>query len=111
MAKIKMVREWGRVDAFEVVDAVPAGFFVWNIGSHAPSGYVPLCEAVPGGGYKVNLGTLKAIKSRHAREILRAASAGGVTLEECRKRASDGDEWTRKRCAAALPYMEEITWN
>ena len=112
MAQVVKTNEWGRTDVFEVVDAVPAGFFVWNVGEHAPAGYIPLCESLPDDKWSVNLGTLKAIKNEHAAEILRAAGAGGTTLEKCRKKATcRRDEWARERCAAALPYMEEITWN
>ena len=102
---------YGRTDHYEIVDKVPAGFFVWNIGEHAPAGYVPLCESMPDDEWSVNLDTLKAIKHDHAREILRAAGAGGTTLAKCRKKARGSDEWVRKRCAEALPYMEQMTWN
>lgn len=111
MAQIVKTNEWGRTDIFEIVDAVPAGFQVWNIGEHAPKGYVPLCEPMPDDRWSVNADTLKAIKHDHAREILRAAGAGGVTLKKCRKRARSSNEWVRRRCAEALPYMEQMTWN
>ena len=41
MRQIIKTNEWGRTDVFEIVEAVPAGFKVWNIGDHAPAGYVP----------------------------------------------------------------------
>lgn len=124
MAEIVKDNGYGRTDHYEIVDAVPAGFFVWNIGEHAPAGYVPLCESMPDDEWSVNLDTLKAIKHDHAREILRAASYGGYTLKKCREIAAMGyagtldeyysfniDEYAMKRCAKALPYMEQMTWN
>ena len=125
MQTIKQTNKWGRTDVYEVVDSVPAGFMVWNIGEYAPAGYVPLVELLPGEDWQhnVNMDTLKAIKSDHAREILRAASCGGSTLAECEEIAAKGysgeldetlgrnaDEYAMKRCAAALPYMRAITW-
>lgn len=111
MAQVIKTNEWGRTDVFEIVDAVPAGFFVWPIGEHAPAGYVPLCESLPDDKWGVNLDTLKAIKSDHAREILSAAICGGKTPNKCKEIARGRDEYAAERCAAALPYMEEITWN
>ena len=111
MAEIIKDNGYGRTDRFEIVDAVPAGFFVWNIGEHAPAGYVVLCEWENKEEYTIKTSTLKAIKHDHAREIMRAAGAGGDTLARCRKRAHSSNDWVRGRCVEALPYMEDLTWN
>ena len=51
---------------FEVVDHIPLGYIVWNIGSHMIDGYLPLCrlkarQPFPG-GCEIEVDTLKAIK-------------------------------------------------
>lgn len=50
-----------RTDVFEVVDRIPAGYRVWNINLKDRSGYIPLCELLPG-TYSVNRETLKTIR-------------------------------------------------
>lgn len=63
---------------FRIVDSVPPGYEVWNIGSrHMPEGYLPLCrrsavQPFPG-GEAINVETLLAIKT------------DGVHLEPIRK--------------------------
>ena len=112
MAEIIKDNGYGRTDHYEIVDAVPAGFFVWPIGKHAPEGYVPLCESLPDDEWSVNLDTLKAIKNDHAETILKAAICGGKTLKQCEKiAAGGGDSYGSQRCIAALPYMRGMTWN
>ena len=44
----------GKTDTYEIVEAVPRGYMIWNIGSNAPEGYLPLCrpaqfQRFPGG--------------------------------------------------------------
>ena len=51
---------------FEIVDKIPALFFVWNIGENMGCDeYIPICEALHPGNkndYSINPNTLKAIK-------------------------------------------------
>lgn len=39
---------FGKVDVFEIVDKIPTGFFVWNIGDNMGHD-----EYISGGGYAV----------------------------------------------------------
>jgi hypothetical protein len=41
---------------FEVVNKIPAGYEIWNIGKNMVDGYIPLTEV---DGYEVNSETLK----------------------------------------------------
>lgn len=45
---------------FTIVDKVPAGYKVWNIGKHMPSGYIPYAQV--DSDCRVNTETLKALK-------------------------------------------------
>lgn len=31
-------------DVFEIVDTVPLGYSIWNIGHNMPDGYLPFCR-------------------------------------------------------------------
>lgn len=57
---------------FEVVNSIPAGYHVWNIGTNMIDGYLPLCEPIDSDMYTVNVDTLKAIKIDEAQTILAA---------------------------------------
>ena len=36
---------FGKVDVFEIVDKIPTGFFVWNIGDNmGHDEYIPVCQ-------------------------------------------------------------------
>lgn len=76
----------GKTDTFEVVEAVPVGYTIWNIGKNAPEGYLPLCrpsaqQPFPG-GRNIDPDTLKAIKIDGAEDILAAIGRGQDTLPE-----------------------------
>lgn len=55
-----------RNDIFEVVEKIPAGFFVWNIGENMGTDeYIPICEDLhpeDKDNYEINTRTLKAIR-------------------------------------------------
>jgi len=54
------VEKFGRKDVFEVVDKIPAGYVVWNIGDNMVDGYLPITMLKPG-TFEIRPETLKAI--------------------------------------------------
>lgn len=107
---------------FEIVDKVPYGYQVWNIGSMT-EGYLPLCKLSAfqpfEGARNVDIDTLKAIRCDNAAAVLRAASRGGHTLEQVKEmieRNAKAPKGTGRYddyliCKAALPAMQKMTWN
>lgn len=101
---------------YEIVDSIPHGFFVWNIGSHAPDGFVPLCENAGTGKYGINPDTLKAVRSDHADLILGCASSGARTPSEARDfldRANSGeiaDGWALDNVVRGYEHLCNLPW-
>ena len=67
---------------FQVVDFVPFGYEIWNIGKNMPKDYLPLCrlsayQPFPG-GRNIEVDTLKAIKIKGAQLILDAIGYGAL---------------------------------
>lgn len=111
----------GRV--FELVDFIPLGYEIWNIGEHMPDGYLPLCrlkavQPFPG-GREIEPNTLKAIKLDGAQTVLQAAALGLGTIEKAEKylkkhrnaKPGDSEEWIVQCVKAALPIMRQINWH
>lgn len=107
-------------NTFELVDRVPHGYFVWNIGKNMIDGYLPLCilassQPFPG-GQEINVNALKAIKCEGAQIILAAIGWGPETPEEMeryikrheRKRTHTMEV---ERMKKALPLMRQIWWD
>lgn len=61
-------------NTFQVVDSVPLGYVIWNIGNNMADGYLPLCQVGGPDGCQVNPDTLKAVKCDGAQTILDAAT-------------------------------------
>lgn len=107
---------YGKEDIFEVVDKIPALFFVWNIGDNmGHDDYIPLCEALNTGICSINPDTLKAIKLDKAEVlILRKAAGYGVNSKETALRAlnkaakSTMQKTTKQLAEKALPIFERI---
>ena len=106
---------------FEIVNKVPYGYEVWNIGSMT-EGYLPLCKLSAfqpfDGGRNVEIETLKAIRCEGADVIMKAASYGATTPEKAerlihRYSKNEGKSRSRtlERCKEALPYLKKIPWN
>lgn len=103
---------------FTVIDFVPVGYQIWNIGKNAPAGYLPLCKPKDN-SLKVETESLKAIKTEGAEIILAAIVGGQNTIESMEKyikryqRAKPGTYSYRQvqRMKAALPYMKQLKWN
>lgn len=120
MAKLKMEGNKIVVDSelcennihvFEIVEKIPAGFFIWNIGeSMGTHEYIPLCEDLHPENkddYSINPETLKAVKvSPDEWEKLNKAASVGVgnlkAAEKALKNKRRGYWSDRKRAAAEL---------
>ena len=54
------------IDVFEIVEKIPVGFFVWNIGENIGTyEYIPVCEDLhpeDKDDYSINPATLKAVR-------------------------------------------------
>ena len=109
------------VHTFEIVDFVPLGYEVWNIGSqNMPYGYLPLCRLKMvqpfDGGRDIETGTLKAIKIEGAHTILDAVGYGPCTLEAMEKFVAkyenkESYQWRIAKMKKALPIMKQIKWS
>lgn len=103
---------------YEIVDEIPAGYLIWNIGEHAPEGYLPLCKPLfpqPfSGAHRIDGDTLKAIKTEDAQVILKA-----VHIEDTlpametyvRRYGRSVRQGTRERvkcCREAIPALRKV---
>ena len=100
-----------RTDVFEIVDKIPAGFFVWNIGENMGTHeYIPVCEDLhpeDKNSFEINAATLKAVKVAPDEWIkLDKAAAWGIgnliQAEKALKSKRHGYTSDRKRAAAEL---------
>lgn len=105
---------------FELVDHVPLGYSVWNIGKNMADGYLPLCRLAARqpftGGRNIEVDTLKAIKCEGAQEILEAASLGARTPDEMERyieknKDNPAKQYEVARMKKALPYMRQLKWS
>lgn len=110
----------GKTDIYKIVEKIPFGFFVWNIGENMGSDeYVPLCQYLSPGikdDYSINPDTLRAIKlPKEEVELLREAAGWGVnSLETARKalksrRHSYMAEKKRESARKTIVIFERIT--
>ena len=109
-----------RKDVFEIVEKIPAGFFVWNIGDNMGlDEYIPICKDLHPGdkdNFEIDTASLKAIKLPiNEVKALRQAASWGVnskaTAEKALKSKRTGYNADRKRKAAAatIEIFERIT--
>ena len=109
-----------RKDVFEIVEKIPAGFFVWNIGDNMGlDEYIPICVDLhpeDKDSYEINASTLKAIKlSVEEVKALRKAASVGInskkTAEKALKSKRTGYNADRKRKAATatIDIFKRIT--
>ena len=103
---------------FEIVDFVPYGYKIWNIGKNMIDGYLPLVQAGGYDGCQVNTQTMKAIKIEGAQKILAAIGNGQQTISDMEKyiekHSNSNNEYKRsqvERMKEALPIMYCIKWN
>lgn len=102
----------GRYRAYEKVEKIPAGFFVWNIPEMFPD-VVPLAESIRPGDpncHEINPATLKflEVEPEKAARLREAGHVGANNLRECQKRLNRKDAYIRTRARAALEVFEEI---
>ena len=81
-----------RKDVFEIVEKIPDGFFVWNIGDNMGlDEYIPICEDLhpdDKDNYEINPNTVKAIKlSVEEVKALRKAASVGINSKKTAEKA------------------------
>ena len=82
---------WGKENTYEVVEKIPCGFFVWNIGDNmGHDEYIPICEDLhpeDKDDYSINQATVKAIKlpAEEVRLLVDAAHIGVTNLKAAEK--------------------------
>lgn len=103
---------YGTIHDFEIVEKMPQGFEVWNIGGLGE--YIPICES--GSSASVNTSTLKAIKlnAEEVKILNSAAGEGDKTGKKAKstlKRVAKTAAMRRRQEKArkALPILERIT--
>jgi hypothetical protein len=100
---------------FEVVDEIPWGYTIWNIGKNMIDDYLPLVQVGGYDGYQVNINTMKAIKVKDAQIVLNAIGWGTDTVKEMesfQKKYADTFDASKQaqiiRINNALPIMRGI---
>lgn len=83
---------FGKSRSYEVVEKIPDGFFVWNIGDNMGlDEYIPICEDLhpeDKDNYEIKTSTLKAIRlSREEVETLREAAHVGIVSKKTAEKA------------------------
>ena len=81
-----------RKDVFEIVEKIPAGFFVWNIGDNMGlDEYIPICKDLHPGdkdNFEIDTASLKAIKlSINEVKALREAAHIGIVSKKTAEKA------------------------
>ena len=109
-----------RNDVFEIVEKIPSGFFIWNIGENmGDDEYIPICEDLHPenkDNYEINPDTVKAIKlSVEEVKALRKAASVGINSKKAAEKALKSKRrgyWSdRKRSEAekTIDIFERIT--
>ena len=99
---------------FELVDYVPYGYVIWNIGRNMVDGYLPLVQLGGRDGCQViNTSAMKAIKVDGAQIILAAVGYGVYTVDEMeryiqRYSKNKNRALSVERMKKALPIMRQI---
>ena len=105
---------------FELVDRIPLGYSVWNIGKNMADGYLPLCRLAAiqpfPGGRNIEADTLKAIKCEGAQLILAAVGWGPETPKQMEQYIKKNEknphkQFEVKRMKKALPFMRKLKWD
>lgn len=105
---------------FEIVDFIPDGYLIWNIGKNMVDGWLPICRLCKHQPWEEarRVEDLKAIRTDGAQTILAAIGGGQDTIPKMEryikryKNAKPGTWCYRQvqRMKAALPYMRELKW-
>lgn len=105
---------FGKSRSYEVVEKIPSGFFVWNIGENMGTDeYIPVCEDLhpeDKDNYEINPYTLKAIKlSVEEVKALRKAASVGINSKRTAERALKSKRrgyWSDRKRAEAEKTIE-----
>lgn len=100
---------------FTIVESVPRGYEIWNIGDNMVDGYLPLCYVFPG-TYDVDGDNLKAIECKDAQTILAAIGYGPKTVSEMEAfiKKYEHDEYRSyqaERIKKAMPVLKTIKFD
>lgn len=94
MKTITTVDTFGKRRSYEIVERIPVGFFVWNIGKNvgAPD-LIPICERMHPGNkedFTIRASTVKVIRMNPEKvQIIRkAAGYGIVSVKQARQAIS-----------------------
>lgn len=109
-----------KTDIYKIVNKIPFGFYVWNIGENMGSDeYIPLCQDLHPGtkdDYSINPDTLRAIKlpKEDVKLLREAAGWGVVSLKEAEKalkskRHSCTAERKRENARKTIDIFKRIT--
>ena len=79
-------------DVFDIVEKIPNGFYVWNIGENMGTDeYIPICEDLhpeDKDNYDINTSTLKAVKLNTGEvKALREAAHVGIVSKKTAEKA------------------------
>lgn len=106
---MKQIKSEG--NTFQIVEKIPEGFSIWNIGEHMGTHeYIPLCEPLHPENkddYSINTETLKAVKvaPEEWEKLNKAAIIGVANLKEAERalKSKRRGYWSgRKRAAAEI---------
>ena len=105
---------FGSTDIFEIVDKIPAKFFVWNIGKNMGTHeYIPVCEDLrpeDKDDYNINPATLKAVKvsPEEWEKLDKAANWGIGNLKQAEKalKSKRRGYWSDRKREAANATIE-----
>ena len=102
------------IDVFEIVEKIPVGFFVWNIGENMGTHeYIPVCEDLhpeDKDDYSINQATLKAVKvsPEEWEKLDKAANWGVGNLKQAEKalKSKRRGYWSDRKREAANATIE-----
>lgn len=80
---------------FEIVEEIPSGYSIWNIGSNMVKDYLPLCQS---DNLNINPETLKAIKVENAQIVMSVIGIGPKNPKEM-------ETYTRKYANSKNGYV------
>ena len=114
------------MNEFELVNEIPIGYTIWNVGyisngGYMIDGYLPLCRLKQiqpfEGGREIETDTLKAIKVDGADKIMDAFIRGFTSVDKMesyvKRHRNSRNKSVLKRiaiCNAAIPVMRSLNW-
>lgn len=104
--RIKEVNKYGAEYEYQVVDKIPDGFHIWNVGEHAPKNILPLvvCDK----DYHINTKHMLAIITDDAQTILKAVGITGDTIPEMKKYIKTHNDIFSERMKKAIECLKSI---